>query len=349
MSNYYPKHCLLVNMGGIGDTLLFSSVINQLRQVLPTAKLTVLLEERSKAVAQLLPAGVGYLTLKKPAGNSVFDKGLTAWALWKALQKAKQALDVDGVICCGSSPFIAPLLSMSGIPFTIGFESSGSRALTADAPLDTTGYAGDMYAELGTAACRVMGLTPRAIPTHPVINLTAEDAAWYDDYAKPHLPASPWCLIHPGVSQVSIQKNIVKRWAPERWAKCIQQLSPNITPVLAGGPDDIEQLEAIQAEISKLGLPPLATLLGITQNLRHLAVCMANANHVMTCDSAPMHIAVGVNVPLTALFGDFPPHRLLPDHPTWQALTETGERTDPLYIEIPVADVVSAVLGTVAS
>jgi ADP-heptose:LPS heptosyltransferase len=348
MANY-PKHLLLVNMGGIGDTLLFLSVIHQCQHVLPTAKLTVLVEERSKAVAQLLPAGVETITLKKPVGNSVLDKGLTAWALWKALQHAKQGLDVDGVICCGSSPFIAPLLSMSGLPFTIGFESSGSRALTAAAPLDTTGYAGDMYSELGKAACQAMGLSVKPLPTHPVIALTPDDQAWFEANAKPHLPQAPWCLIHPGVSQVSIQKNIVKRWVPERWAKCIQQLSPHIAPVLAGGPDDEEQLTAIQAEIARLGLPPVATLAGITQNLRHLAVCMANATHVITCDSAPMHIAVGVNAPLTALFGDFSPHRLLPENPTWQSLTETGDRINPCYIEILVADVVNAVLGKVAS
>lgn len=343
-----PQHLLLINMGGIGDGLMFSPVIRQCRQALPQAKLTLLVEQRSQAVGSLLPKGVEILTLEKPSGTGLLEKIQTAQALWGVLQHAKQALGVDGVICCGSSPFIAPVLAASGIPLTIGFRSLTSGLLTAAAPLDTTGYAGDMYAALGEALSRHLSAPAPNVPTHPVIELDNADHQWFETTAKPHLPTTPWCLIHPGVSNVSVEKKLVKRWAPERWAQLIQQLPPQLTPVLAGGPDDTEQLNAIHQELSQLGCSLPKSLVGVTKNLRHLAICMAQADHVICCDSAPMHVAVGVDAKTTALFGDFPPHRLLPNNPRWQALTETGARTIPRYIEVPVAKVAQAVLGGVS-
>ena len=51
MNNY--KNILLINFGGIGDEILFSPVISALKETYPNAKITLCLENRSRAFINL--------------------------------------------------------------------------------------------------------------------------------------------------------------------------------------------------------------------------------------------------------------------------------------------------------
>jgi len=341
----------LLNVGGIGDNLLFSPVIHSLRQVLkehsPETQLVMLLERRSQAAVDLLPP-LDEVTCLDIQGK---PKPQVALETWQALKSN----GLDGIISCGSSKPIAPLLWASGVPFKVGFEagSLSNALLSATAPLKSTVYAGTMYHALAEVALEALGLPQPAVRLlEPRIALTSADMAWYREVVVPKLPhtTKPALLVHPGVSQLSIDKGIVKRWHPQRWAEAIAQLSSHATVLLAGGPDDAETIATIQQYLAvehpdaAKSLVPLA---GITKSLRHLAVIMAHMQLVLCTDSAPMHVAVGVETPVVALFGDLDPVRLLPPHPRYVALKEAAgiTRSDPTYLEIPVEAVVSTTLS----
>lgn len=355
MNKSVPKRALhrlgLLNVGGIGDNLLFSPVIHSLRQVFkehsPETQLVMLLERRSHAAVDLMPPLDGVIQLdiqNKP-------KPQVASETWQALRNN----NLDGIISCGSSKPIAPLLWASGIPFKIGFDAGllSKTLLTATAPLKVHAYAGDMYHALAETALEALGLPqPEVRLLEPRIALTPADMAWYREAIAPQLINStkPVILIHPGVSQLSIEKGIVKRWHPERWAEAIAQLCPHATMLLAGGPDDTDTITAIQQYLSvehPNAAASLISLAGVTKSLRHLAVIMAHMQLVLCTDSAPMHVAVGMETPVVALFGDLDPVRLLPPHPRYVALKEAVGiiRSDPTYLEISVDAVVAATLA----
>lgn len=87
---------------------------------------------------------------------------------------------------------------------------------------------------------------------------------------------------------------------------------------LAGGPDDAEIIKEIQA-----GLPANSKLIssaGKTKSLADLAALTKLCDVLVCVDSAPMHIAVGAQKPVVAMFGPTDEAKLLPKHPIFKAL-----------------------------
>lgn len=334
-------HIGLLNFGGIGDEILFSPVIAALRQALPHAHLTLVLEGRSATVRPLLPP-VDSLVEVQVLGRS------RASLFWKLLWLLRNK-QFDMVIASGSTPFIPILLALSGAPMRFGFETGRiSRALlTAAAPLETQGYAAAMYFALAQTALGWLTQgrnTPPAAILPTVQPPSADDMAWARGRLRPD-PADtrPVVLIHPGVSLASVAKGIVKSWAPDHWAALIQRLTPHYRVALTGGPDDRQSVAAIVAALPPQ-LPGFESLYGETRRLGQLAALMSVADVLACVDSAPMHMAVGLERPLVALFGPTSPSRLLPPGDArFMALCPPSTLTEGHGLAIAVESVAQAI------
>ena len=93
-------------------------------------------------------------------------------------------------------------------------------------------------------------------------------------------------LIHPGVSQVGLQKGINKTWAPTHWSELILELSRQHEIILVGGPDDTQTIQQITESLPRqLGL--LTNLAGQTQSIAEVLGLMQQADAVVCVDSAP--------------------------------------------------------------
>lgn len=341
----FPKRIALINVGGIGDEILFSPVIDTVRKACPDAHITLILERRSQVIADCLP--------QLNAVAPIDLQGVSRWQVAKQLlallqhgpaiedpaygQHPSVAAPIlgdarptyDAVIASGSSPLIAPLLGLSTIPIRIGFDSGllSRWILTEAAPLNKEAYAAEMYFSLAQAFLHVLSRldTPNRLKytelgqKTPRPKLSATEETIKALKQRLPLPSHRWrVMIHPGVSQVSVAKHILKAWPDTQWVDLIEQLlawDERVDVVLLGGPDDQTTIEQIRAQLTQRQLdyhPRVFDWYGQTKSFQELAALLTQASVLVSVDSAPMHLAVGLNIPVVALFGPTNEKKLLP-------------------------------------
>ncbi len=312
---------LAINFGGIGDEVLFEPTLRTIKEERPNWHLTLMLEPRSQSIQQLtdlLDAVVTFDIKKRP----LFVSDLLD------LLGMLRAGNYQTVISSGSSPLVSMLLFLSGIPERIGYDSGRlSRfLLTRAIKLNYQQYAASMYHDL------ISGLDPTSYTSEapPIPLIMAPDLSIQkmqqllvqEENNNPG-PISR-IVIHPGTSQLALKKGIVKTWSGQSWINLIARLLDNtdLSVVLAGGPDDAKVFTEIKDGLSKMDLAPRVVMAyGKTQNLADLAALITLADLLVCVDSAPMHIAVGLNKPLVALFGPTDHNKLLPKDAKFKALS----------------------------
>jgi ADP-heptose:LPS heptosyltransferase len=338
-----PSNVLTINFGGIGDEILFLPALRDLRAALPQAKITLLLEPRSRSfeqVTNLIDATITFDIKKRP---------LLPGDLWQLLCLIRQG-KYDLVISSGASPQVAALLFLSGIPVRIGYGANAlaKALLTHPVPLGRDQYAGKMYHDLlqglknflkeknETAAAEAISSGQNA--QIPQIAVKDESRAAMKKLLDEKFAGSgtagsatvKFVLIHPGTSTMAVQKGIIKGWPVESWLALIEkicasnELSYPLYAVLAGGPDDKEVIAALEASLNQKGQRPanMASFAGLTRGLSDLAALIDLSEAVVCVDSAPMHLAVGLNKKTVALFGPTEPEKLIPKSDRFKVLAD---------------------------
>ena len=297
------KNILLINFGGIGDEILFSPVISSLRKTYPESKITLCLEGRSKAFVNLTDEINGYFFADIKTKNKYIE-------MLKLYFKALTG-NYDLVISAGANPLISILLFFTGIKTRVGYNTSkiSSKLLTHPVELNKNQYAAKMYFDL----------------VKPITNDEFElPKIKIEEYEK--IPNS--VLVHPGVSAISIKKNIIKTIPSQKWAELIIKLLNNGKNVyLAGGPDDTKCINEIKKYLKDTDLSNFHDLFGKTKNIFELAQLIKKSEILICSDSAPMHIGVAANTRTIAIFGPTHNEQLLPDNENYTAVyNKTGCR-----------------------
>ncbi len=295
------KNILLINFGGIGDEILFMPVISAIRKNYPDSKITLCLEGRSSAFTKLtnLIDSSFYINIKTK--NKYIE-------MLKLYFKALTG-NYDLVISSGANPLISVLLFLTGIKTRVGYSCNkiSSKLLTHPVKLNKNQYAGKMYFDL----------------VKPLINT---------DFELPHIEAEEEekipnsILIHPGVSAISVSKNITKTFSPKKWAELIILLLKEGKKVyLAGGPDDCECITKIREELNGSDLSNFTDMFGKTKNIFDLVKLIKQSECLICSDSAPMHIGVATNTKTIAIFGPTDNKKLLPESNNFYAITNQEE------------------------
>ena len=282
------KNILIINFGGIGDEILFLPTLISLKKAYPESKITLCLEPRSKGIKDLTNT-IDNLILINPKGKNKY------FELLKLLIKARLGR-FDTIISSGGNKLISLLLFMTGIKERYGFNTGklSEKLLTKAVTLNKNQYASKMYHELITPITEIKTEVPE-------INIEHEEK----------FPNS--ILIHPGVSKLSVQKNMIKTITPDIWAEVIKLLLENGKQVtLTGGPDDKEIIDEILKIIEPLNNPHFENYYGKTKNLLDLAKLINRYEKFICSDSAPLHIAVGVKTRTYAIFGSTDDKKLIP-------------------------------------
>lgn len=283
------KNILIINFGGIGDEILFLPTLISLKKAFPNCKITLCLEPRSKGIKDLTDT-VDNVMLINPKGKYKYFEML------KLILKARFGR-FDTIISSGGNKLISILLFLTGIKNRYGYNTGNlsEKLLTKAVPLNKQQYASLMYHDL------IQDITD--IKTEmPIININNSDEKIENSI-----------LIHPGVSKMSINKNMIKTITPQVWSEVIKLLLENGKKVaLTGGPDDKEVIEEILQTIEPLNNPLFENLYGKTKNLLDLARLISKYEKFICSDSAPLHIAVGIKARTYAIFGSTDDKKLIP-------------------------------------
>ncbi|MEB3284274.1 MAG: glycosyltransferase family 9 protein [Candidatus Sericytochromatia bacterium] len=208
------------------------------------------------------------------------------------------------VITAGSSPVMALLARLTGAPHRVGYATHRfTFLLTHAVPLNKQQYAAHMYHDL-------VGFLGKA-PRPPQMTVPPSDRAWAEKFleSSQQQEKTQTVVIHPGVSKLSIQKNIIKGWALENWIELARRLcASGKRVVLAGGPDDKEVIAALRSQLNTQVIDASTA----TETLGQLAALIEAADVLVAVDSAPMHVGVAVSTPTVAVFGPTDPRKLLP-------------------------------------
>lgn len=288
------KNFLLINFGGIGDEILFLPVIHSLKKQYPDSKITLALENRSKVIKDLT------YDIDKVISVDIKSK-FKYFNLLKFILKT-WFLGFDCVISSGKSPFIAIILFLTGIKKRIGYKTKTACLLTDFIELNEDQYAAKMYHDLIKPIANIEFENPK-------IEITG-------DFNLPdNTKANEYIALHPGVSLMSVSKNIFKCPNTAFWLSLIKGiLDKNKKLILLGTKDDSDIVEKILQNDEIKNNKNFINYYQKTKNIMEMAYIMKNAESVICVDSAPLHVAVSVKAKTYAIFGPTNEKKLIPEN-----------------------------------
>lgn len=262
----------LVRTGAIGDTVLLSAVIADLRCALPNAKLVFFCNEVNFEMACML-AGVDRV-IQVPFRN--LAAGVTE------LRSGR----VDVMVDFGQWSRTEALLTLfSKARFKIGFRTRGQhRHAGYDLAVEHSSAVHEL--ENYRRLIRVLGVETRNLPS---LRAPEEEASASRAYAVCHL----W----PGGSGSEL-----KRWPTERWVRLIGEFASwGWEVVLTGAPSDRASNDGVMQMLQPSTRRLVRDAAG--SSLKQTATILAKSRVVVSVNTGVMHLAAALGVPLVALHG----------------------------------------------
>jgi predicted lipopolysaccharide heptosyltransferase III len=306
---------LLLQLKRIGDLVLTTPAIVALRESLPDAHITLAV---SNECAELLPA-ISSVDRTLIARRNLRDLGLFSSVAGKRF---------DYCIDFTRNDRSAFLTLLSGAHRRIASYRVRDQSKTrARLYTDLVGArVRDMHTiDYNLALLEPLGIRAASSAPHLDLPATANEnaAAIRRDWRI----TEPYVIFHPGSARRE------KLWDPVRWAKVIDHFGQNneIDVLLTSGPSADEQ--ALVAAITTRARRKVINLSGKT-DLLTLAALIAQAQLLVTVDSAPVHLAAATDTPQVILFGPTNPFHWHPR--TGRALILQGKSHLPVTDFLPL-------------
>jgi ADP-heptose:LPS heptosyltransferase len=262
----------LLKLGAIGDTVLMSAVITDLRRAFPNASITFFSDESNFEIAGMLE-GVNRV-VKIPTCNLAAGIGTL------------RSIAIDVIIDFGQWSRLEALLALfSRASFTVGFRTRRQyRHYGYDLDVE---HSPDVH-ELENYRKLVRAL---GIETHsqPFLRSPREGVAMSRPFAVLHLwPAG------------KLRK--LKEWPSERWIRLIDDLiDHDLEVVLTGDESDYVCNDALIALTSSRSRGLVKNAAGVS--LKQTALILAQSSLVVSVNTGVMHMAAALGVPIVALHG----------------------------------------------
>lgn len=276
---------LVVRTSALGDCVLATPALRSLRQKWPDAEIHFV---TSGAFAPLFEGlhSVDRLWRWEPKGRHVGLRGLLRFA---AELRAAGPFDL-GIDLQNKARTKALLRLVSARRRVTFVKRKGAgdvaRTLIGDDPILDRGPQAALYLE----ALSPLQLGPCDLLPEIALPPAARAAA---DRLLSDAGTGPIVALAPGARWAS------KRWSPERFAEVGDALAAHGAQlVLAGGPGDAKELEAVRAALK---CRPIGDTAGL--DVAGLAAVLARSAVLITNDSAPSHLAQAVGTPVVAIFG----------------------------------------------
>jgi len=280
---------LVISLAGIGDTLLATPLLAELRVNFPTARIDTL----------VLWAGSKDLLEANPHLNTIYQKNLIRASKLEALRFLWSVRANHYDVSINTHPqsriHYRAISRLIGAPVRISHEYDCSGWLdrllvNRTLPQDYTRHT----VEHNLDVLPLIGATTKRTNHDMEVRLTAEDERWADDFLAGRGLKDTFCLgVHAGSGGT---KNLaLKRWPLANYIRLIQKLNhdqPAVKVLLFGGGDELREHQQIIAQTdSKLALS------AETKNLRQAAALLKRCNAFLSVDTALMHLAAAMKTP----------------------------------------------------
>ncbi len=281
-----PQRILVIRLDRIGDVVLSTPVVRQLRQAFPTAFLAMMVRPECRELVEGHPDLDAVLLYDRDGREHS-----VAATIGFARRLRADRFDAALILHPSNRSHWIPWLA--GIPMRVGYARKTAWLLTHRVPHRK--QEGDRHeAEYSLELLRVLGIEPA--PPAPVIALSSAAQVRAEQHlAQAGAGASRQIVaLHPSASCRS------KRWAPERFAVVADRLASEqgVQVVLVAGPADVEHADAVRRAMRTAPLN-LAGRLSVGE----LAWVLKRAAVLLSNDSGPVHIAAAVGTPVVAIFG----------------------------------------------
>jgi predicted lipopolysaccharide heptosyltransferase III len=313
--SFGPVKILLLQLKRIGDLILTTPAIAALRENFPHAHLTLVV---SKECAELLPA-ISDLDRILIARRSVRDM-----APFSSVATTKFDYCID--------------FTRNDRSALLTLISRAQKRITSYRVRDQSKTRARIYTDLVEIRVRDMHtidynlallgpLKVRPVSSGPYLNLPRIAQEKADALRRNKKTNRPYVILQPGSARQE------KMWDPARWAEVINRFGVDTDGdlVLTGGPSAHERahIEAIKSRLRR----EIVDLSGRT-DLLTLAALVAQAQLLVTVDSAPVHLAAATHTPQVILFGPTNPFHWRPRESP--ALILQGRSGVPITDFVPV-------------
>ncbi|MCF8031749.1 MAG: putative lipopolysaccharide heptosyltransferase III [Desulfarculaceae bacterium] len=287
-----PRRALVIKLGHIGDVLVASPVITALKQAWPDMSVDMLVNQGTEAMVAHNPLIDSVLVLKREHVSRLAELAWQAGFL-----AALRSTGYDLALELAEGDRGAFLAWISGARSRVGFRSKKprlrSRAYTHLAPRWDDQH---HMVESFLRQVELLGIAPQdtALKFEPGGQARAQAR---DLLAGAGIGQGEYALVHP------TSRWMFKSWTPQGNAGLIAHLAKQgLKVVLTSGPDakELELVERIRALT-----PPDAISLDLAGklDLYVLGGLIAEARLFAGADSAPMHMAAALQVPVLTMFG----------------------------------------------
>lgn len=287
------KKILVIKLRYIGDVLLSTPAVANLRYHFPDAYIAMVVNKGTEEVLRYNPHLNEVIQLDRSRiKGDLFSRIHAQLRYITHIRKRRFDLVVD--LTDGDRGAI--LSYLSGSPIRIGFNAEGrirGRLYTKIVhPTETQMHNVEYQLEV----IRALGLP--IITKRLELYWSKEEELFVEDWiARKGLTRHPFVTIHPG------GRWWFKQWPLERFAALADILweQHGLETVFLGGKKEREELKQIQCH----GRRPFVTADGLT--LLQMTALIQRSQLFVGNDNGPMHIAAAVGVPVVALFGSSDP------------------------------------------
>ncbi len=322
------RKVLIFRMDGLGDLVLSTPALREIRQGFPGAEITLVIGPWSQGIAPCIPFYDRLLVHDAFAFGYFRGKRALSlrkeWAFLKKLRRERFDLGID---LRGDILSIIPLF-LSGARFRFGRDRwGGGFLLTHPVPTDRSKDVHEKDKTLALLCALEIPIVDRGME----LRIPEKDVAVGERFLRERqvLPEERIVTVAPAALYPW------KAWPPEKYVELTMRLTMehSCRIILIGGPEDKEALEDIRARADGRAVNGAGCLdlCGTAALIRRSALFIGN-------DSGLSHIASAVKTPLIQLFGPGEPEKFgytghqqvvimktdCPDHPCQQR-----ECTDP--------------------
>lgn len=269
---------LVVKLRAVGDVVLSTIVLENLRHAAPHARIDVLTERPGVPVVAHHPA-VG--------GTIVYDrKSMSGLDLIRAVRRGRY----DMVIDLFGNPRTALLTRLSGARYRVGYRFRGRTYAYTHVAEPRGGSVHNTQFNLDALERIGIPVVSREVRLHP----SAADRQFVQDVlAEAHLDGATLVALNTGGGWYT------KRWPLERFAALGDRIAETTgwSVILPWGPGEGESVRAIRDRMRAAAfLPPPTTLMQLSALFERTAFVVSN-------DSGPMHIAAAAGARVLGIFG----------------------------------------------